>query len=124
MSPDSFDLSGRYSIYINGFRDEASREAVAAYLATVMRGKSLEELKESLENIPFLLIRSASGVIIQKLKERLEERGASLEIVPMSQPPAVVLSPPAEDSAPQPETPQTPVPVLSLIHISEPTRPY
>jgi len=110
MSTESFDLSGRYSIYINGFRDEAAREAVAAYLVTVMRGKTLEELKEALETLPFLLTRSASGVIIQKLKERLEERGASLDIIPLTQPPSVVMSPPAEEAAPQSEPPQPPVP--------------
>jgi len=114
MSTESFDLAGRYTIYINGFRDEAAREAVAAYLETVMRGKTLEELRESLENLPFLLIRSASGVIIQKLKERLEERGASLDIVSLTQPPTEAVAPPPEETAPQSHPPVS-APLISPI---------
>ncbi len=82
MGSDNSQSQERFTLTITGFRDESAHNDTALYLSSVMKNKTLEEIIQSLQAVPYIITHPLSLESALRLKRLLEERGAILEMTP------------------------------------------
>ncbi len=80
MSHATHTPPGSFRVLITAFRDEQAVPATAAVLARVFRGRTEQEIEDSLKVLPVLLATDLDLTTAEKLRAHLESQGARVQV--------------------------------------------